>query len=172
MKLVSSASDLIMNEDFAFGQITPFIGSKSWISLKLWFSMKTLGKNGYAKIIEKRCELATYLKNKILQSNEFILFNDVNINSVVFMYVKDKSKIGKDDINYINELNLKIYNRILNEGKYYLHKFTIPDNKGIIDKNAILIPLRYMSGNDNLEKDDIDNMLKYIYDIGKEFSNE
>ena len=88
------------------------------------------------------------------------------------MYVKDKSKIGKDDINYINELNLKIYNRILNEGKYYLHKFTIPDNKGIIDKNAILIPLRYMSGNDNLEKDDIDNMLKYIYDIGKEFSNE
>lgn len=172
MKLISSESDLIMKEDFAFGQITPFIGSKSWISLKLWFSMQSLGKKGYAKIIERRCELANYCKNKIAQSNDFILLNDVNINSVVFMYVRDKSKITENDIEYFNNMNLNIYNTMLVEGKYYLHKFTLPDNKGIIKKNATLIPLRYMSGNDNIKEKDIDNMIEYIRKIGKELENE
>ena len=44
MKTISSTSDLIMQEDFAFGQITPFLGSRPWMSLKLWFVMKNLGR--------------------------------------------------------------------------------------------------------------------------------
>lgn len=170
MKLISSTSDLIMQEDYAFGQITPFIGSKSWVSLKLWFAIKSIGIEGYAKIIEKRCENASYLKDLILESKKFVLLNDVNINSVVFMYVKDKN--DKLDVKYLNDLNLKIYNKMLEEGKYYLHKFTIPDNKGVIKKDEIVIPLRYMSGNDNLDKKDLIDMLKYIEQIAKKVENE
>lgn len=172
MQLISSSSDLIMQEDYAFGQITPFIGSKSWISLKLWFSMQNLGKNGYAKMIEKRCYLANYLKDKITKSEKFILLNDVDINSVVFMYVKNKHKITEKDINILNNINSRIYTKMLCDGKYYLHKFTISDNKGILKKDAILIPLRYMSGNDNIEVSDIDEMFNYITMIGEEVSNE
>ena len=87
MKLVTSTSDLIMQEDFAYGQITPFIGSKSWVSLKLWFSIKSLGINGYAKIIEKRVNMANYLKKELDKTKDFVVLNDVNINSVVFMYI-------------------------------------------------------------------------------------
>ena len=47
IEMVSSTSDLIMQEQFAFGQITPFIGSKPWMSLKLWFAMKSLGRSVY-----------------------------------------------------------------------------------------------------------------------------
>ena len=43
IKMLSSTSDLIMQEPYAFGQVTPFIGSKSWISLKAWFVLKNLG---------------------------------------------------------------------------------------------------------------------------------
>lgn len=172
MQLISSSSDLIMQEDYAFGQITPFIGSKSWISLKLWFSMQNLGKNGYAKMIEKRCYLANYLKDKIIKSEKFILLNDVDINSVVFMYVKNKHKITEKDINILNKINSRIYTKMLCDGKYYLHKFTISDNKGILKKDAILIPLRYMSGNDNIEVSDIDEMFNYITMIGEEVNNE
>ena len=67
---------------------------------------------------------------------------------------------------------MSIYNRLLEEGEYYLHKFTIPDNKGIIKKNAIVMPLRYMSGNDNLTKKDIDKMLEHVRKTGKEIENE
>lgn len=168
IKLITSTSDLIMQEDFAYGQITPFIGSKSWISLKLWFAIKSIGIDGYGKIIEKRCEMADYLKNKVLSSEEFVLLNNVNINSVVFMYVRDKANLDKFDVEKLNELNLKIYNRLLKDGNYYLHKFTIPDNKGVIKKDAIVVPLRYMSGNDNITKKDIDLMLEHIKSIAKE----
>ena len=172
MKLITSTSDLIMQEDFAYGQITPFIGSKSWVSLKLWFAIKSFGIKGYGKLIEQRCEMANYLKKKIINSNDFVVLNDVNINSVVFMYVGDKKDILKKDINKLNSLNISIYNRLLEEGEYYLHKFTIPDNKGIIKKNAIVMPLRYMSGNDNLTKKDIDKMLEHVRKTGKEIENE
>lgn len=170
MKLISSESDLIMQEDYAFGQITPFIGSKSWISLKLWFAIKSIGIDGYAKIIEKRCENANYLKDLILQSKEFVLLNDVNINSVVFMYVKDKNT--NFNVEYLNDLNLKIYNRLLENGDYYLHKFTIQDNKGVIKKDEIVIPLRYMSGNDNLNKEELVEMLNQIKQVASEVENE
>ena len=40
IRTISTTSDLIMQEQFALGQITPFIGSKPWMSLKLWFAMK------------------------------------------------------------------------------------------------------------------------------------
>ncbi len=170
MKLITSTSDLIMQENFAYGQITPFIGSKSWVSLKLWFALKSIGVNGIGKIIEKRCKMANYLKNKIIKSNEFVLINDVNINSVVFMYVGNKN--NPKSIDYLNELSTKIYNYMLQDGKYYLHKFTLPDNKGILKKDALLIPLRYMSGNDNISKKDIDDMLNYIIKVARMLENE
>lgn len=172
MRLITSTSDLIMQEDFAYGQITPFIGSKSWISLKLWFSMKSIGINGYGNLIEKRCEMANYLKEKIKLSDEFVVLNDVNINSVVFMYVGDKSRIATKSVESLNLLNSLIYNKMLKDGKYYLHRFTIPDNKGVIKKDAMLMPLRYMSGNDNINKNDIDAMLEYIKELALVVENE
>lgn len=172
LKLITSTSDLIMQEDFAFGQVTPFIGSKSWVSLKLWFSIKTLGIDGYAKIIERRVENAEYLKDLVEESKEFVLLNDVNINSVVFMYVEDKDKLKEKTVEELNKINLDIYNKLLEKGDYYLHKFTIPDNKGVVSKDSVLIPLRYMSGNDNLTKEDLKEMLSYIINVAKEVTNE
>lgn len=166
-KLITSTSDLIMQEDFAFGQVTPFIGSKSWVSLKLWFMIKNLGIEKIGKIIDKRCEMAKYLSDKIKESKEFITLNEVNINSVIFMYVKDKDKLHEMTIEEINDINLKIHNTITKEGIFHLHKFSIPDNNGVIKKDAIIYPLRYMSGNPNIDEKTIDEMLNYIKDIAK-----
>ena len=166
-KKITSTSDLIMQEPFAFGQITPFIGSKSWVSLKLWFALKNMGIKRIGKMIERRCDMANYLKAKIEDSNKFVLLNEVNINSVVFAYVDNKN----EDLKQINNRNEKIYERILCDGKYYLHKFTINDDLGILSKNKKIVALRYMSGNDNITHDDIDDMLKYIEKIAREVEN-
>lgn len=159
-----------MQEDYAFGQITPFIGSKSWVSLKLWFMIKNFGITQIGKMIEKRMEMAQYLKNKIIQNKHFYLLNSVDMNSVVFMYTNDKFKQIKD-INELNKLNEKIYNFLLDEGKYYLHKFSLNDDSGIILKNAMLTPLRYMSGNDNISHRQIDDMLEHVIAVGKKMSS-
>ncbi len=162
-KTITSMSDLIMQEQFAFGQITPFLGSRPWLSLKLWFVMKNLGKKGFAQLIERRHELAQYLAGKLAEDPDFILLNKVEINSVAFMYKRD---IDLQDIERLNEVNKKIHQNIINDGLYYLHQFSIPDS-GKLKKGVTLYPQRYMAGNPNITEADIDKMLEYVRRIGK-----
>ena len=159
--------DLIMQEDFAWGQITPFIGSKSWVSLKIWFAIQNIGIENIGKIIEERCNMANEFAKMINETSDFVLLNDVNINSVVFMYVGDKEKSRELNIEELNILNSKIHSKLLDEGKYHLHKFTLPDDKGIIKKGEILSPLRYMSGNPNITVEVLTNLLNHIRKIAK-----
>lgn len=162
-KTITSMSDLIMQEQFAFGQVSPFLGSRAWDSLKLWFFIKNLGKNGIAELIEKRHELAKFLAEQVENSDDFVLLNDVEINSVLFMY---KKGIDICDIDRLNEVNKNIHSLIIKEGKYHLHQFSIVDS-GKIKKGSLLYPQRYMSGNPNVNEDDIKRMLDYIRCLGE-----
>ncbi len=170
LKKVTTTSDLIMKEDYAFGQVTPFIGSKSWMSLKVWFAFKNIGRKGIGEIIERRCQMAQYLKKNIENRKEYIVLNDVDINSVMFMYVGDKKNITMT-VDKINVINKEIKKQMDEEGIYFLHQFSINDDNGKISKDAILYPLRYMSGNDNISEETIDNMLRYIDEIVKNLKN-
>ena len=162
--LIASTSDLIMKEDFAWGQITPFIGSKSWNSLKIWFLLKNLGIKRIGEVIEKRCDIAMALAHKIKSRDDFILINDVDINSVVFMYRGEGLEL---DDNRLNFLNKEIHHLMLNEGKYHLHSFTLNDDNGAYEKNVVLTPLRYMSGNPTIQEIHLDELLNYIVKLGK-----
>lgn len=163
LKSVSSISDLIMKEQFAFGQITPFIGSKSWESLKLWFMMLNYGKEGLQNMVNERHSRAKYLHEKIKENENYITLNEIDINSVMFM-VKPSKWDG--DIIKLNNFNRKIYDKIREDGLYYLHTFPIEDS-GVISQGQTLKPLRYMSGNPNLKEKDIDDMINYIEKISK-----
>ena len=157
-----------MQEDFAWGQITPFIGSKSWVSLKIWFMMQNIGIEKIGKMIEKRCSMAEKFAKIVNDSPDFVLLNDVNINSVVFMYVGEKNKKFKYNVENLNKLNSKIHEKLLDDGKYHLHKFTLSDDKGIIKKGETLTPLRYMSGNPNISVKTLNDLLNYIRNIIKD----
>jgi L-2,4-diaminobutyrate decarboxylase len=166
LSTVSSTSDLIMQEQFAFGQITPFLGSRPWMSLKLWFVMKNLGREGFGRLIEQRHQLAVDLSDLIEQTEDFLLLNKVDINSVAFMYtgVKDNR-----DVERLNTLNRSIHDTIIIEGKYHLHQFSVPDS-GIIEKGALIYPLRFMSGNPNTTKDHLIAMLEYVRSVARKTS--
>lgn len=169
LKKVTTTSDLIMKEDYAFGQVTPFIGSKSWMSLKVWFAFQNIGKEGIAQIIERRCQMAQYLKDVLENRKEYIVLNDVDINSVMFMYVGDKNNITMS-VEEINSLNKQIKKKMDMDGTYFLHQFSINDDNKKISENAILYPLRYMSGNDNITTENINNMIIYIDNIVKKLN--
>lgn len=168
-KLITSYSDLIMNEPFSLGKITPFIGSKSWVSLKIWFMIKNIGIENIGKIIEKRCEMAKKFGEMIQMTNDFILLNDININSVVFMYTGDNEKTH--NVEELNNINKKIHMKMLDDGLFHLHFFTLFDDKGVIKKGKIVTPLRYMSGNPNLSEDTLKNVLDYIRKISQNNEN-
>lgn len=159
-RTITSLSDLIMKEEYAFWQITPFIWSKQWSSLKLWFMMKNFWKKWLEKLIDHRFKMANYLADSIKNRNDFILINDVEINSVLFMYLWD----SKLSLNNINILNKEIHKNILSDWKYHLHQFSIPDTWHF-KKWELLYPLRFMTGNMNLNVEDIDNMLEYVSEL-------
>ena len=171
LKKITTTSDLIMKEDYAFGQVTPFIGSKSWMSLKVWFAFQNIGKKGIGEIIERRCQMAQYLKKQLESRKEFVVLNDVDINSVMFMYVGNKENITMS-VDEINAINKEIKQQMDKEGIYFLHQFSINDDNQKIFKNATLYPLRYMSGNDNISENTIDKLLLYIDDTIQKIKNK
>lgn len=171
---IAGSSDLITKEDHAFGQITPFIGSKGFWSLKLWFMWKTIGTANIGKLIEYRHNLAKYLCDKLEQDKDFCVINkEVNINSVIFMYVPTGYSITDFDteekIEKLNMLNKELQDRLFCGGDFYVHTFTIPDLGGVINnKKLMLQPLRYMCGNPVTKTKNIDNMVEEVRRIGKE----
>ncbi|HCI05046.1 TPA: pyridoxal-dependent decarboxylase [Patescibacteria group bacterium] len=163
LKKITSLSDLIMQEEYAFGQITPFLGSKSWMSLKLWFMMKNFGKNGLDELITKRHYFAVELSSILKSNKNFMVLNDVEINSVAFFFTAGR----KHSVAEINRINRGIHQRMLEEGKCHLHQFSIPD-RGIFKKGEIVYPLRFMSGNPNTSKKDLHDMIEYVQTLGNE----
>lgn len=162
LESILTESDLIMKENLAFGKITPFIGSKSWMSLKLWLYIKTLGGKAISDRMMKRYNLAQKLKNKLEESDNFVVLNDVDAFSVVFMYCKNK----KETIERINKINKMIHKQLLEEGKFYLHSFPIKDNKKILSDNKIIYPLRFFSGNHLLTEKNLNDIIGYIENLG------
>ena len=126
--------------------------------------MKNLGKKGLNDLIEKRYDLAVYLSKILKDDSDFILINEIEINSVVFMY---KGKIKINDINKLNFVNKKIHELIIKDGKYHLHQFSIID-AGKIKKGEIIYPQRYMSGNPKVTKNDLLKMIEYVRILGGE----
>lgn len=163
MRTVGSTSDLIMQEQFAFGQITPFTGSKPWMSLKLWFAIKNIGRKGYGRIIDDRHRLALDLAELLDASNDFITINKVDINAVAFMYTGGVKDISTEEL---NTLNRAIHSTIIKEGIYHLHQFSVPDAGGV-KKGDIIYPLRFMSGNPNTTKEHLVAMLEYVRATGQ-----
>ncbi|MEX0909961.1 MAG: pyridoxal-dependent decarboxylase [Candidatus Paceibacterota bacterium] len=165
LKSLSSISDLIMQEDFAFGQIIPFIGSKSWSSLKLWFMMKHFGRAGLDDLITKRHQLAQEFSLMVKNHPSFTLVNKVDINAVAFLYTNFGSS---SNISYMNSVNRLIHDAMLRGGKYHLHQFGVPD-PGVFSQGETIYPLRFMCGNLNLTTEDMQELLIYIDDLGKKY---
>jgi glutamate/tyrosine decarboxylase-like PLP-dependent enzyme len=53
-------------------------------ALPVWFTIKAYGQNGYKEIVERNCELAQLLSEKIDKSNNFKLLSTTRLNVVCF----------------------------------------------------------------------------------------
>lgn len=165
MIAIRTKSDLIMNDGMSLGEITPFLGSKPWMSLKIWCVMKQYGINGLGQIMERRYSLAQYLRKKLLSRSDFKVINPVDGFSVVFMYCPKNINLSIDKI---NQLNLLIYEKMLKEKKFYLHQFSLIDQYSEMADGAVVHPLRFFSGNETLTEERIDEIIEYVAQKGRE----
>ncbi|MFI8973148.1 pyridoxal phosphate-dependent decarboxylase family protein [Nocardia asteroides] len=164
-RTISTYSDLIMQENFAFGQVTPFLGTKGWMSLKLWMMMLGRGRAGLASLADRRHELARRFAELVDAHPRLVRLNDPDLAAVVFAYLPTGLVAGDmddADLNRVNQLNIAIHARMLAEGRWHLHQFTLPDDLGRIGKRAVVQPLRFMSNNPELTENHMHEVLSYL----------
>jgi L-2,4-diaminobutyrate decarboxylase len=175
---IAGTSDLIMQEDYAFGQITPFIGSKAFWSLKLWFMWKALGRKNIGRLIDRRHFLAVYLADLISGSKDLLLLNrEVHINSVMFIYRPPHVRLnsaGLDEyVQNLNQLNMHIQETMFCEGDFYIHTFSIPDLGNVVGTGEkMLQALRYMGGNPLTQKEDVDALIARVREHGQNIADQ
>mgnify|MGYP001613485321 CR=1 FL=1 len=164
---IAGVSALITKAQYSFGQVTPFLGSRAFTSLKVWFLIKNLGRKKIGQLIKERHKKAVYFSNLIKKSKDFYLMNNVEINSVVYLYIPTelKKELGgsnkNESINKINELNLRIQKRMFRKGSFYVHTFKLNDFKNILKagRGKVYQMQRLMIGNPLTTKKDLKSLI-------------
>lgn len=161
LRTVSSYSDLIMQEDFAFGQVTPFVGTKGWGSLKLWAMMRAHGRSGLAGLAEDRISRALEFCRLIDASPKLIRLHDPHLAAVAFCYLPD------GDVERVNYVNKAIHERMLAECRWHVHTFTLPDDNGHIQQGSQVQALRFMANNPRTSTAHMEELIDYIHAVGR-----
>lgn len=165
--LLSTLSSKNKNlSSMSLGSTTPFLGTKPWMSLRLWFLLKQMGVEGIGKTVERNHRLAKFFASRLKQDTEFLVLNSVDFNAVIFYYLGHQPD---KNIERLNNISSKICAALEMRGKYSFHQSRVVD-PGILKKGAILKPLRFMCGNPNTSRQDVLRSIQVIKRIGKRLS--
>ena len=167
-RVIGKSSDItIENNSFDLGQVTSFVGSRAFDSLKLWFLIKNLGVEGIGKLVDYRYDLACRWSDCIENSHFFISLNSIELNSVVFSVSPDKLSKWYPDIQFTREtignLNKLIHDDVYKEGYLCIHYFDLMDvAKKITSDGGKLKVLGVMFGNPNTLAMDFFDHITYL----------
>ncbi|NYI05343.1 pyridoxal phosphate-dependent decarboxylase family protein [Allostreptomyces psammosilenae] len=147
LRTITTHSDLIMREPFAFGQVTPFVGSRAWESLRVWGMMRAAGRSGLAALAESRLERTAAFTALVDAHARLLRLAEPDMTAVVFCYLPAGHDPTRPDVDRIGEINRRIHADLLAGGRWYLHQFALPDDTGVVARGAVLWPLRFIGGN-------------------------
>jgi len=90
-------------------------------ALPVWFTIKAYGQNGYQEIIERNCELAQLLSEKIDESKNFKLLSTTRLNVVCFTIHFGEHTMTLENIqqflNVVNEDGSAFFTQTIYKGK-------------------------------------------------------
>lgn len=164
---LSKSTDITINKGgYDLGQITPFIGSKSFMSLKLWFTLKHLGLQHLEELVDFRFELAQSWAYNVQNSKYFKVMNDIGTYTVVFSCDPEKleksveREVGHEEI---SKLNRFVHDTAYKEGHITIHNFDIVDYPNYLGLGQVkLRVLGVAFGNALTEKADFGKYIAYL----------
>lgn len=154
---ISTNSDLILKTQRSLDQVTPFIGSKAFGSLKLWATIRTLGRDGMENLIDARLALTRQLQDAIRAHPDLILLSETDINSCMFIFVlstcqKAVASTGMPlpftDMEKLNGMNMIIKTHVTESSDGYFHGFNLKRcPNSLWQEEQQVYVLRIMNGN-------------------------
>ena len=100
-------------------------------SLKLWIAWREIGDAGWAKMVERYCELSDYLEELVNESENLFMMSERRWANICFRY-------EATDVD-LNDLNTEIRNRMMREGVHLVSRSNIGDN--VVIRAVVANPL-------------------------------
>lgn len=155
-----SANYIIRKGSIDLGRTT-IEGSRRFDSLKLWFHLKILGVNGFAKLVEKAIENATIFAEIIKTSASFELtsnpessivtyrftgkslkkilssqFSSLNDSQSQFIFLNDSHKDSAKKLTHVTDILPKL-NDFLSELNIYIQKIQRQNGKSFVSRTIL-----------------------------------
>lgn len=128
--------------------------SRGFKALKVWLTLKQVGRNGYQKLINEDIELSKYLL-ELAETNSELNAVSNNLSITTFRYIPLNCN---EDIDYLNKLNEAILNELQTAGELFL-------SNAIVNE---MYCLRACIVNFRTSKKDIKEIIDIIVRVGKE----
>jgi len=126
-------------------------GTRKADALKLWFSWKYLGDDGYEDQLNHVVDLAQYAEQKIEMSSYLEMVFPRQFVNLCFSY---KPKSGKN----ADQLNIVVQQQLMQKGQAYIN-YTQVKGKTVLMLNVV---------NPHVNEEDIDKLLSRVVEIGQE----
>ncbi|WP_446221622.1 hypothetical protein ACTWPB_16995 [Nocardia sp. IBHARD005] len=120
---------------------------------------------GLAELADHRHEVARTFEGLVDTHPRLVRLNDPDLAAVVFVYLPagiEAGNLNDAELDRVNQLNIAIHLRVLAEGHWHLHQFTLPDDLGRLRAGAIVYPLRFMANNPAVTETHMHDVLAYL----------
>jgi glutamate/tyrosine decarboxylase-like PLP-dependent enzyme len=165
LQTISKSTDItIAKGSYDIGQVTPFLGSRPFDSLKIWALLKYHGLNGLRKNVDYRIELTKQWADYLNQSDSFISMNDPELTAISFSISPQKLELSNMDSNQLSIINKRLHDNCYKAGWLTVHGYDLVDYEdrlGLAEDK----PLRVLGtnfGNVLLDKNHFSKILGYM----------
>ena len=100
-------------------------------SLKLWIAWREIGYAGWAKMVERYCDLSDYLEALVAESEHLTMMSERRWTNVCFRFESENLDL--------NELNTEIRNRLMREGVHLVSRSNIGED--VVIRAVVANPL-------------------------------
>ena len=139
-----------------------FQNSRGFRALKVWLSLRQVGKNGYIKMIYDNINLSRYLY-QIIEQQPDLQTTSQSLSITTFRYVPSDINLNTESTDdYLNELNQKLLDRLNDSGEAYVSNAMI---NGKFVLRACIVNFR-------TTRADVESLPKIVVRIGKEIASE
>jgi glutamate/tyrosine decarboxylase-like PLP-dependent enzyme len=125
-------------------------------ALKLWLAWKALGRQGWARRVERFLELAEFLEGLVRDHDRLRMMSPRMFANVCLRYVPPGEGIDTD----LNELNRALRVRLLGSGRFML-------SQALIGHDLVLRPV---VANPGVDEESLQNLVDMIVKIGNELA--
>jgi glutamate/tyrosine decarboxylase-like PLP-dependent enzyme len=165
LQSIAKSTDItIAKGSFDIGQVTPFLGSRPFDTVKLWALIKYHGLDGLARNVDYRIALTQEWARFVNSSKYLVSMNDPLLTAISLSL--DPRKLGIDELDgeLLGKLNKEIHDRCYQSGWLVLHCFDLIDyeNRLGLDDTKPLRVLGTNFGNVLLDASHFPKIMAYL----------